>query len=100
MTQETIVYIDEDLEELIPDYMENRHSDIEQIKRLLQEENFSEIQRLGHSMKGSGGGYGFDEITNIGRDIEEAAKTHDTEKIVQAIDYLLFYLSTVKIVVQ
>ncbi len=100
MAEETVVYVDGDLEELIPDYMENRHSDIKAIQDLLNVENYSEIQRLGHSMKGSGGGYGFDEITNIGRDLEQAAKNHDKNEITKLVDYLSVYLSTVKIVLQ
>jgi len=100
MAEETIVYVDEDLEDLIPDYMANRHDDIKAIKQCLEVGDFDEIRRLGHSMKGSGGGYGFDEITNIGADLEKAALEHDEETIVKLLDYLTLYLSSVKIVLQ
>lgn len=100
MYENNVVYIDSDLEDLIPRYLENRHKDIELIKQLLSEGNLSEIQRIGHSMKGSGGGYGFDEISKIGKGIEEAAMQGDSNEIEQLINRLTQFLATVKIVCQ
>ena len=95
---ETIVYVDADLEDLVPEFLEHRHADIEAIPALLAEGNLAEVQRLGHSMKGSGGGYGFDEVTRIGGQIEEAAKVNDTEAIRQLGKELETYISSVKVV--
>jgi HPt (histidine-containing phosphotransfer) domain-containing protein len=100
MSEENIVYVDEDLEELIPEFIENRQEDIGTIKKLLETGDLQEIQRLGHSMKGSGGGYGFPELTRIGSVIEEAAKAGEVKIIDETNDYLAHYLSTVKIVYQ
>ena len=36
---------------------------------------------LGHGMKGTGGGYGFDEITYIGSVLEDAGGNQDAEVI-------------------
>ena len=66
MSEEVIVYVDSDLEDLVPEFLENRYEDIEKINECLDNEEIAEIQRLGHSMKGSGGGYGFHEITRLG----------------------------------
>jgi len=95
-----VVYVDSDLEDLIPMFLENRHKDVEEIRRLLKEGNLGEIRRLGHSMKGSGGGYGFDEISEIGRNIEEAAKSGDGGKIEKLSSQLAEYLSVVEVVVR
>jgi len=92
------VYIDAELKDLIPGFLENRRQDVKEIERLLNEGKFEEIQRIGHSMKGSGSGYGFDEVSKIGKDIEEAAKKEDTEKIEKLKDRLNEYLSQVKVV--
>ncbi len=100
MAEEKVVYVDPDLEELIPDFMENRRHDVVVIGQLLQEGDIDEIKRLGHSMKGSGGGYGFHEITEIGKVIEEAAASGDTGEIERMNSYLSDYLSAVKIVLQ
>ncbi|RMF67291.1 MAG: Hpt domain-containing protein [Calditrichaeota bacterium] len=97
---ENVVYVDADLEDLIPEFLENRHADVVMISELLTCGNLGEIQRLGHSMKGSGGGYGFDEITRIGAAIEEAAKATDLEAVRRLNHELSRYLSNVKVVFQ
>ncbi len=100
MAEEKIVYVDPDLEDLIPDFMENRRNDVGVIEQLLHDGEFDEIRRLGHSMKGSGGGYGFNEITEIGKVIEEAALAHDVDEIERMKGNLSEYLDVVKIVLQ
>lgn len=98
MSDEIVVHVDPELEELIPMFLDNRYQDIEMISRLISAGNFSEVQRLGHSMKGSGGGYGFDEITNIGSEMELAAQRGDRAEVERLNNRLAKYLSSVKIV--
>jgi len=100
MANEQVVYIDIDLEDLIPEFMENRKNDVIAVKELLAQGNLNEIKRIGHSMKGSGGGYGFDRITEIGKMMEDAANEGDVAVIVEANENLNEYLSAVKIVWQ
>jgi HPt (histidine-containing phosphotransfer) domain-containing protein len=99
MSSEKItVVIDEDLADLIPGYMDNRRADIESIKTALLEEDLETIRIIGHSMKGSGGGYGFDLITEIGANIEDAAKASDTEEIKKQSNALSVYISNIEVV--
>lgn len=91
------VRIDKDLEDLIPGYIENRQKDIKSIRAALEAGNFESIRILGHSMKGSGGGYGFDEITKIGASLEKAAKDNDIEAIKKWTEKLSEYIDSVKI---
>ncbi|HOE17704.1 MAG TPA: Hpt domain-containing protein [Syntrophorhabdaceae bacterium] len=93
-----IITIDKDLEDLIPGYIENRRRDIASIEAALRKNDFETIRVLGHSMKGSGGGYGFDKITEIGKRIEEAAKVMETGEINRQIAALSEYLSNINIV--
>lgn len=92
------VKIDSDLEELIPGYLENRHKDIQSIKDNLGSEDFESIRMLGHSMKGSGGGYGFEYVSEVGKCIEEAAKVSDVDSINTQIANLKDYLSRLEVV--
>ena len=48
-------------------------------------------------MKGSGAGYGFDVITDIGGSLEQAAKNKDTQKIQQQIDKLAAYIKGLEV---
>lgn len=100
MPEETVAYVDVDLEDLIPEYMQNRREDIENILHLIDQGELDEVRRLGHSMKGSGGGYGFPPITEIGGELEQAALEGNVKLIVEASEKLTHYLNTVKIVWQ
>ena len=95
--EKIIVYIDEELEDLIPGFLNNRRKDIDQIITALENEDFELIRMLGHSMKGAGGGYGFDAITDIGSSLETAAKEKNREKIQTHVNTLSYYLDHVEV---
>ena len=90
--------MDEDLIDLIPRYLENRWSDIRAIEVALEKEDFETVRLLGHSMKGSGGGYGLHAVTDIGREIEEAAKAADPDTTREWLDKLADFLERVKVI--
>ncbi|MFW6001527.1 MAG: Hpt domain-containing protein [Halanaerobium sp.] len=94
------VYVDPDLEFLIPKFLENREEDIKNLEKLLKESEFDQIRIIGHSMKGSGGGYGFDYLTEIGAQIEKEAELKNEEKISNLIAKLKKYLDNLEIVYQ
>jgi len=92
------IRVDPDLKDLIPDYLENRGKDLLVYQQALEEDDFDSICVLGHSMKGSGGGYGFNELSNIGRAFEKAAKNRDKESIHQSINDLADFLKNLEVV--
>lgn len=94
------VYIDPDLEFLIPKFLENREEDIKNLERLLKEAEFDQIRIIGHSMKGSGGGYGFDYLTEIGSRIEKNAELKNTDQLNSLITELKNYLDNIEIIYQ
>jgi len=93
-----IIQGDPDLEDLIPGFLQNRRKDVEKLHECLQMQDFESIRVLGHSMKGAGGGYGFDDITGYGARIEEAAKAQDAAVISAAATALASYLERVEVV--
>lgn len=98
MSEKIIVRIDPDIEDLVPGYLEGRHRDIAAITTAMAQGDFETVRVLGHGMKGSGGGYGFDGITIIGRELELAAKNSDAVTIKKMIDELADYLSRLELV--
>lgn len=92
MSETIIVHIDPDLEDLIPGFLANRHRDVASLQALLDQQDYAAIRLIGHSMKGAGGGYGFDPITELGDKIETAALEGNGDAIraltVQLTDYL------------
>jgi HPt (histidine-containing phosphotransfer) domain-containing protein len=94
------VRVDPDLADLIPGYLDNRRQDIALIQQALGRQDFATIRTAGHKMKGSGGGYGFDEITDIGRAIEEAANIEHGEEILRQVEALKSYLERLEVFYQ
>ncbi|MBU4055559.1 MAG: response regulator, partial [Proteobacteria bacterium] len=93
-----IIKVERDLEDLIPGFLANRAKDIEDIKKALDQRNYETIRILGHSMKGAGGGYGFDYITETGRALENAANENKPEKVMQVVKDLSAFLDRVQVV--
>jgi HPt (histidine-containing phosphotransfer) domain-containing protein len=93
-----LVKADPDVADLIPDFLNNRRKDITVMLDALKRGDFETIRVLAHSMKGSGGGYGFDAITEVGRDLEQAAKSKNTEEIGKHISALSSYLDRVEVI--
>lgn len=98
--EKIVVQVDADLEDLIPGYLQNRRQDVDSILQALENQDFETIRVLGHTMKGTGGGYGFDAITDIGRALEEAAKNKNVQAISREVVALRDYLQAVEVVFQ
>ncbi|MGR8921704.1 MAG: Hpt domain-containing protein [Gammaproteobacteria bacterium] len=96
MSEKILVKVDPDLEDLIPGFLNNRRGDVDKLGALLASADFPGIRLIGHSMKGAGGGYGFDAITDFGAAIEEGALAEDDAAIRTAVDGLADYLSRVE----
>ncbi len=87
--------ISKTIEDLIPSYLDNRKKDIVSLNNALDQENLDFIQGVAHKLKGSGGGYGFDAISDIGRTMEISAKEKNKKKIKDAINALTQYLENI-----
>jgi HPt (histidine-containing phosphotransfer) domain-containing protein len=94
------VNIDQDLEDLIPGFLSNRKEDIVKLKSALANENIDDLRSIGHSLKGVGGGYGFQKITEIGAEIENCAKESNLQSIEELTNSLEDYLGRVEIIFQ
>lgn len=97
MAEPEIVEIDHDLEYLIPEYLDGRHKDVESIRAALADGDFETVRILGHNMKGTGGGYGFDAITTIGAAIQDAAVNGNADELEQLAGELADYLGRIEI---
>lgn len=98
MTDKIRVEISKDLEVLIPRYMDRRHKEVETFRAQLAAGDFEALRIGGHSLKGSGGGYGFPPLTQIGAQIETAAKSKDNATIEAALIEYKDYIGRVEIV--
>jgi two-component system sensor histidine kinase/response regulator len=76
-----VVRVDADLAELVPGFLENRRTDLDAIASALARADYENVRILGHNMKGSGAGYGFNRITELGASLEQAAGRCESEEI-------------------
>ena len=89
------VVIDKELEDLVPGYFNNIRRDIESLKAALERQEYEIAEILGHNIKGSGCAYGFNEITEIGRSLESAAKRKDLAEIRRQVMMLSDFLNSI-----
>lgn len=92
------VYIDADLAEIVPGFLENRRRDVQFLQAALQQDDLTTIRVLGHRMKGDGGGYGFDTISMIGEALELAAVQQDRLTIERQTSELNDFLTRLDVV--
>jgi len=92
------ITVDSDLEDLIPGFLLRKKEDAFSIRLLIEKGDFDQITILGHSMKGSGGGYGFDRVTELGALIEVFSKEKNGEKIKKVVNDLCVFLDSIEVV--
>ncbi|MBF0344836.1 MAG: Hpt domain-containing protein [Nitrospirae bacterium] len=97
-TKAIVVKVDEELKDIVPDYLSKMRVDIKLIKSGLSENDMEKIRVVGHQLKGSGGGYGFDYITEVGMAIEKAAKASDAQEILKQVQLFTNFLDQVEVV--
>jgi HPt (histidine-containing phosphotransfer) domain-containing protein len=91
------VKVDKDLEDLIPTYMSNRRKELDALRAALAAADFERLRQLGHRMRGVGNSYGFDDVTDLGKLIEEGARAGDKAGLEKHIAQYGDYLSRVEI---
>lgn len=91
------VAVEDWLKPVVGGYLEKRRTDVAKLRAALDSRDIEIIRTLGHQMSGTGGGYGFDRITEIGSALEESALANDTARILGSINDLERYLSTVRV---
>jgi PAS domain S-box-containing protein len=80
--------INDEVRALIPKYLASKPAQIEEARNCLVSKDFDGIQRFGHNLKGTGTGYGFPRIGEIGKEIEQAAVRCDETTIARELEAL------------
>ena len=93
-----IVHIDdEDILELIPVYLERIRQELEMMQDAALRNDFETLRGLGHKIKGSGGGFGLDRVSEIGAKLELSAQAGDLTAVELEIGHLRDYLERVEV---
>lgn len=83
-----IIAVSEQIMALVPQYLASKEKQIEEARASLAARDFGPIRRFGHNLKGTGRGYGFPPIEDLGREIERAAVQADAGRIAEQLDAL------------
>lgn len=79
-------------------YLSRREADLKTLRSALADEDFESIRKKGHNLFGSGSAYGLDRISELGADLEKAAKKRDSLRIGQLVDTLEAFICKVRVV--
>jgi len=91
-----VVGIGPDIQDLVPRFLENQKTNVSLILELAASGDFDSAHRIGHNMKGTGKGYGFDVISDLGSSIELAAARSASEEVEKLAKELSRYLASVQ----
>jgi HPt (histidine-containing phosphotransfer) domain-containing protein len=72
--------------------------ELDHLVALASASNLDEVARIAHQIKGSGGSFGFTGLTEIGADLEQAAKAANLVAVGRCLADLGSYLKRVEIV--
>ena len=84
--------------DLIPVFLQNCRKNVIAMLDALDRGDFETVESLGHGMRGAGGSYGFQAITDIGAALEQAAESADTDASRKWVGELSRYLDRVEII--
>jgi HPt (histidine-containing phosphotransfer) domain-containing protein len=79
----------------VPVFLQNRRNDVITMLDALDRDDLKTVERLGHSMRGTGASYGFKAITDIGAALEHEAANADTDASRHWVGELSTYLQRV-----
>ena len=98
MSEPITVVVARDLEDLVPTFMKNRRKELETLRAAAAGGDFEQLQQLGHRMKGVGNSYGFEQVSELGKQIEDGARAGDRAALDARIAEYADYLARVTIV--
>jgi CheY-like chemotaxis protein len=93
-----VVHVNPRFADLIPGFLLNRRQDVVAMLAALDRGDFEVVETLGHGMKGAGGSWGFQWITDIGAALEQAGGSADDDASRRWVGELSKYLDRVEIV--
>lgn len=91
------VSIDLELKDLAPGYVENRKKELPGLLALSAAGDLDALRKAGHKLAGSGGGYGFDRLSELGKELETLARAGDLPGAAGCLERLKEYLENLEI---
>lgn len=93
-----VVNVEEELIHLVPEFLDYCRQEQSRIRAAAETGDWALAARLGHGLKGAGPSMGFDQVGNRGREIEDAARARNADRISAALRALAAYLAEIRVV--
>lgn len=91
------VEIDADLEDLIPQFLDNRKKDIETLQQLVEKNELPAISQLAHKVKGAASSYGFIELSELASQMEMLARNNESTGLDNLVKKMKIYFLNIEV---
>jgi len=92
------VSIDKDLQDIVPGYLATRRAELPGLFAFYSAGDLESLRKAGHKLAGSGGGYGFDRLSELGKKIETVAHDGDAAGLAAPLAELRDYIENLEVV--
>ena len=92
------VSIDKDLRDIVPGYLETRRAELPGLLAFHSAGDLESLRKAGHKLAGSGGGYGFDRLSELGKQIETLSQAGAAADLAAPLAELKDYIENLEVV--
>lgn len=93
-TDQTDFYQSQAYQNLVNEFVQSLKTELAMIHSAVASEDWNKVQQLAHKLKGAGGSFGFDDITQIAEKIESALKQTENKTAAQLLPTLTATIQT------
>ena len=97
LAEKTKVLVKSALMALLPAYLERRHTDVLALQAFLAAGDYEGIRSVGHKLRGNASTYGLHALSDIGAQLESAAKRGENSEISLIIGKMEQYLRSIEV---
>lgn len=74
--------------EILAKYHSRRKEDLELCRKSLTQQDYTVIERIGHRLKGNGVTFGYPELSKLGEEMENSARSSDVSTMRSTVNEL------------
>lgn len=86
------IFIDKDLEDVFPGYLDNRHKELVELKTLIDNQDLGKLKVLAHRLAGNAGSYGLAFLSEVGSKMEADCLKSDLSRMSDYYSQIKVYL--------
>ncbi len=88
VNHKTEIEVDPEIADLIPMFLDSRSQDAAKLEDLFKSENFEEMAKICHTIKGIARPYGFPTLESLAIEMESECKRKNAEKTLELVDQM------------